>query len=89
MLEATIYLFGDKSCKFCKVQSEILNENFPNNWVYADVTEDAALELAMDLKIEHIPTTVVECGGKIILKKEGVVESKEIVEKIKDLKMES
>jgi len=75
-----IYVFGIKTCKFCKDQMDMLGNVFSSeNIQYIDLLEDdGALEIAKDLNIEYTPSTVVVCGDKVILHKTGLSSADEI-----------
>ena len=78
-----IFVFGAKGCKFCSLQKEHLNKTFgKNNWTYIDLKEDkGALDIALDIKIENIPTVVVfDNNFHEIHRKEGILSPDKIFE---------
>jgi len=69
-----ILLFGSDKCKFCKIQSQMLEETFENDWTYINFLNGKdELDITYNLDINDIPTVIViDESNKEIYRKSGL-----------------
>ena len=79
-MENKIFIFGMKNCKYCKVQKKSFSSVFTKKeWTYIDVLDDDNIELALEIDIDNLPSTIIVGeDNKIVFKKEGLTSPDDI-----------